>query len=81
MMNGKEALFQVSYHDNLKVRVLATVDGAILLDTFITEELGPVKTDDVTIQMSKSSLSNFAPPAACAQQAAANCVQMCQLPA
>lgn len=57
MMNGKEALFQVSYHDNLKVRVLATVDGAILLDTFITEELGPLKTDDVTIQMSKSSLS------------------------
>ena len=60
-MNGKDALFQVSYDENLKARVLLTVDGTILLDTFVEKELGPLKINDVTIEMIESSLSKFHP--------------------
>ena len=69
-MNGKDALFQVSYDENLKARVLLTVDGTILLDTFVEKELGPLKIKDVTVEMIESSLStavSSTPPAACAQ--------------
>ena len=60
-INAKNALLRVIYDENLQPRVFGTVDGGEMLDMVITKDLGPMKTDDLTIQMSDSSFSNFRP--------------------
>ena len=59
--NGKFAVFHVTYGANRKARVLVKMGREILMDIFITEELGAIKTDDVKIQMLDLSLSTFRP--------------------
>ena len=59
--NGKRTGVYVTYGANLQARVLVKKEGEILMDVFITEELGVIKTDDVKIQMLESSLSTFHP--------------------
>ena len=51
----------MTYGANLQARVLVKKEGEILMDVFITEELGVIRTDDVKIQMLESSLSTFHP--------------------